>query len=90
MKSTWKIIKEERGTTKNDPDIQSLVLDDNEMTDQKQIANIFKTYFLTIADLINPNNNKHINMNLTNPINYLTNNFQKTLYKNKLAVCIYP
>ena len=81
MRSTWKIINEERGKTKKDLDIQSLVLDDNVITDQKQIANIFNTYFLTIADLINPNNNKHINTNLTNPINYLTNNFRKPFTK---------
>ena len=81
MKSTWKIINEERGKTKKDFDIQSLVLDNNVIMDQKQIANIFNTYFLTIADLINPNNNKHINTNLTNPINYLANNFRKPFTK---------
>jgi Notch-like protein len=83
MKSTWKIINEERGKTKRDPDIQSHVLDNNVITDKHQIANIFNTYFLSIAGSINSNNNKHVNTNLTNPINYLTNRkpFTKTSWQ---------
>jgi hypothetical protein len=81
MKSTWKIINEERGKTKRGSDIQSLVLDNNVITDQNQIANIFNTYFLSIADSVNSNNNKHVNTNLTNPINYLTNSFRKPFTK---------
>ena len=81
MKSTWKIINEERGKTKRDIDIQSLVLDNNVITDQNQIANTLNTYFLSIADSINSNNNKSVNTNLTNPISYLTNSFGKPFTK---------
>jgi hypothetical protein len=81
MKSTWKIINEEQGKTKRDSDIQSIVLDDNVIMDHKQIVNIFNTYFLSIADSLNSNNNKHVNTNPTNPINYLTNNFRTPFTK---------
>jgi hypothetical protein len=73
MKTTWKIMNEETGKNKRGSDIQFIVLDNNIITDQNQIANIFNTYFLSIADSIN-SNNKHVNT--TNPINYLTNSFR--------------
>jgi hypothetical protein len=44
---------------------------------QKQIANIFNNYFLTIADRITSNNNNHKNTNMTHPVNYLANSFRK-------------
>jgi hypothetical protein len=80
MKSTWRIINEERGNTKSGSDIQSLVLD-NIITDQNQIANIFKNYFLSIADSIISNNNKHMNTNLTDPFNYISDSFRKPFTK---------
>jgi hypothetical protein len=40
------------------------------------IAKTFKNYFLTTADSINTDNNKHVNT--ANPINYLSNNFIKS------------
>jgi hypothetical protein len=77
MKSIWKIINEEGGKTRKCIDIQSLVIDNNKITNQKQIANIFNNYFHTIADTFTSNNNSHINTDMTYPINYLANSFRK-------------
>jgi len=55
MKSTWKIINEEKGKTKNSIDIQSLVINNNVIMNQNKIANIFN-YFLSVADSINSDN----------------------------------
>jgi hypothetical protein len=41
MKCTWKIKNEEKGTTKNGLDIQSIVIDNNVITNQNKIANTF-------------------------------------------------
>jgi len=81
MKSTWKVINEEKGKTKNSIDIQPLVVDNNIIMNQNKIANIFNIYFLLIADSINSGNNKHINTSMTNPINYLANSFRRPLQK---------
>ena len=48
---------------------------------QNKIANIFNNYFISIADTVNADNNKHINTSMTNPINYLTNNFRRPFPK---------
>jgi len=47
---------------------------------QDKIANIFN-YFISIADTVNSDNNKHINTSMTNSINYLTNNFRRPFPK---------
>jgi Notch-like protein len=52
------------------------IIDNNKISNQKQIANIFNNYLLTIADTITSNNN-HGNTNMTHPINYLANSFKK-------------
>jgi len=69
MKTTWKIINEEKGTTKSSVDIQSLVINNNVIMNQNKIANIFNNYFISIADTVNADNNIHINTSMTNPIN---------------------
>jgi hypothetical protein len=46
MESTWKIINEEKGKTKNDTDVKPLVINNNVIMNQNKIANIFKDYFL--------------------------------------------
>jgi len=81
MKSTWKIINEEKGKTKSGIDIQSLVINNNVIMDQNKVANIFNNYFISIADAVHSANNKHINTSMTNPINYLTNNFRRPFPK---------
>jgi hypothetical protein len=81
MKSTWKIINEEKGTTKNSMDIQSLIIDNNIIINQNKTASIFNNYFLSVADSINTDNNKHIISSMTNPINYLANSFRRSFTK---------
>jgi hypothetical protein len=70
MKSTWKIINGEKGTTHRGMTVPLLVLDDKIITKQK-IANLFKNYFLTVADSINADKNKEENSSIINPIDYL-------------------
>jgi len=81
MKTTWKIINEEKGKTKCNIDIQSLVINNNVIMNQNNIANIFNNYFISIAHTVNADNNKHINTSMTNPINCLTNNFKRPFAK---------
>ena len=81
MKSTWKIINEEKGKTKSCIDIQSLLIYNNVILNQNKIANIFNNYFISIADTVNSDNNKHINTGMANPFNYLTNNFRRPFPK---------
>jgi len=42
---------------------------------QNKIANIFNIYFISIADTVNSDSNKHINTSITNPFNYLKKQF---------------
>jgi hypothetical protein len=44
-----------------------------------KIANIFNKYFLSIADSVNSDNNKHINTSMTNQVNYLANSFRRPI-----------
>jgi hypothetical protein len=81
MKSTWKIINEEKGKSKQGINIQSLVTDNKVLTNQNQIANIFNNRFLSVAHSINSNSNIHLNTNMTMPINYLANNFRRPFSK---------
>jgi hypothetical protein len=62
----------EKGTTKNGLDIQSLVIDNNVITNQNKIANTFISYFLSIVDSINTDINKHIQTGLIQLIIYQT------------------
>jgi hypothetical protein len=52
MRSTWKIINEEKGETKRSIGIQSLVLDNKLIRNQNKIADIFNKYFVSIADSV--------------------------------------
>ena len=82
MEGTWKIINEEKRKTKSCIDIQSLVINNHIITNQNcKTANIFNNYFISIGDTINSDNNIHINTSMTNPINYLTNNFRRPFPK---------
>jgi len=81
MQATWKIINEEKEKTKSSVDIQSLVININVIMNQNKIANVFNNYFISIADTVNADNNKHINTGMTNPINCLTNNFRRPFPK---------
>jgi hypothetical protein len=55
--------------------IQSLRIDNKEITNQNTIANIFNSYFLSIAESLKSDNNTHTNKKDTNPISYLINSF---------------
>ena len=81
MKTAWKIINEEKGKTKSSIDIQCFVINNNVIMNQNKIANVFNNYFISIADTVNADNNKHINTSMTNPINCLTNNFRRPFPK---------
>ena len=81
MKSIWKIINVEKWKTKGGIYIQSLVINNNVIMNQNKIANIFNNYFISIADTVNADNNKHINTSMINPINCLTNNFRRPFPK---------
>jgi predicted methyltransferase len=80
MKSTWRIINEEKGMTKSGMDVQSLVINNKLITNQNEIANMINNYFITITETIQPNN-KHSNTNVHNPIKYLANNFRRPFPK---------
>jgi len=77
LRTKWKIINEEKGKTKSGIDIQSLVINNNVIINQNKIANIFNNSFISIANTVNSDNNKHVNKSMTNTINYLTNNFRR-------------
>jgi hypothetical protein len=81
MKSTWTKINEKKGKTKHNTDIQSLVTDNNVLMNQNKISNTLNNYFLSIADSINSDNNKHINTSTTNPITYLSSSFRRLFSK---------
>ena len=89
IKSTWKIINEEKGKTKSSIDIQSLVINNNVIMNQNKIANVFNNYFISIADIVNLDKSKHINTSMTNPIIYLTTNFRRHFAKTIWVVCLY-
>ena len=72
MKTTWKIINEEKGKTKGSIDIQSLEINNNVIMNQNKILNIFNNYFISIEDTDIAHNNKHINTSMNNSINFLT------------------
>ena len=81
IKSTWKIIEEEKGRTKNKSDIQCIKINDTIIYNQEEIAMTFSNYFLSIADSIN-NKNKRYGNN-TNQGKYLTNPLKKDMCKIK-------
>jgi len=71
IKSTWKIINSESGITHQDTSIPLLKLDDKLIANQHKIANLFNSYFLSVADSVNGNMNKDVNLTMNNPISYL-------------------
>jgi hypothetical protein len=71
MKSTWEIINEDKGKTKKENGIQSIMVDNKLIKKQNKIANIFNKYFLSIADSVFPNKNMYSSLKLPTPIDYL-------------------
>ena len=68
----------EKGKSKPSMDIHSMI-DNNVIIIQSIISKIFNNYFLSIAYSINSDTNKNVNM--ANPINYLSNKFIKSSTK---------
>jgi hypothetical protein len=82
MKSTWKIINEDKGKIKKDKDIHSIKVDNKVIMNQNEIANVFNKYFISIASSVTSNYNKHTSSNsFNNPITYLVNSFNRPLLK---------
>ena len=71
MVTTWKIINYENGKSNHCKNIQSIRIDNKEIMNQNTIANIFNSYFLSIAESLKSGNNTHTNIKDTNPISYL-------------------
>ena len=75
MVTTCKIINYENGKYIHRKNIQSLRIDNEEVTCQNSIVNMFDSYFSSIAESLNSDNNMQINIKDTNPITYLINSF---------------
>jgi hypothetical protein len=85
MKSTWKIISEDKGKINRDKGIYSIKVDNKVIMNQNEIVNVFNKYFISIANSVTSNNNKHTSSNsFNNPINYLVNSFNRPFTKMKL------
>jgi hypothetical protein len=69
MKKTWDIITLETHRKTNNGEIQSLKIEDKYITNQRSIAEVFNTYFLSIADNIKNNKNQDHSKNKHNTIN---------------------
>ena len=71
MITTWKIINHENGKPNHCKNIISLRTGNKEIANQNTIANIFNSYFLSIAESLNSGNNNHTNIKEPNPVSYL-------------------
>ena len=60
MVTTCKIINYENGKYIHRKNIQSLRIDNEEVTNQNSVTNMFNSYFLSIAESLKSVNNKHI------------------------------
>jgi len=60
MVTTWKIINYKNGKNDHCKNILSLRIDNEEILNQNSIANIFNSYFLSIAESLKSGNNLFI------------------------------
>jgi hypothetical protein len=81
MTTIWKIIHHENGEPNNYKNTITLKTDNNEITNQPTIANLFKSYFPSIAKSLNLGNNKLTNIKEPNPLCYLINSFHRPFPK---------
>ena len=77
MKSTWKIINNEKSRPYQDTSPTMLKFEDTLIDNQRKIADILNYYFLTTADDSKGNVNNGINPTTDNPINYLYKYYNK-------------
>jgi hypothetical protein len=61
--------------------IPLLKLDDKLVVNQLKIANLFNNYFLSVADSINYNMKKDVNLSMNNHISYLYKYYKKPFAK---------
>jgi hypothetical protein len=80
MKSTWRIINDERGTSRNML-VTRLLQNNNTITNKQKIANLFKNYFISVTDSIKAENSNDVNPNKTNPVKYLIEYYEKPFSK---------
>jgi exonuclease III len=81
MKSTWRIINGERGTSQSDPSATRLVQNNNTITNKHKIANLFNNYFISVTDYIKAENSNDVNPNKINPVKYLLEYYEKPFSK---------
>jgi len=77
MKSTWKIINNEKRRPYQDTSPTMLKFENTLIDNQSKIADILNYYFLTVADNSMVNINNVINQTKDNPINYLYKYYNK-------------
>jgi len=75
IKSTWKIINEEKGKFKDSQNMKFLRINNKMIFNQEAKANTFNNYFLSVADSL-CNDFKAVDNNMT-PLHYLQNNLTK-------------
>ena len=83
MVTTWKIIRYENGKTNYCKSIQSLKIDNKEITNQNTSTNILNIYFLPIDESLKSVNHEHTNKKETNPVSYVINSFHRPFPKMK-------
>jgi len=64
MVTTWKTINYENDKSNHCKNIQSLRIGNKEIMNQNTIANIFNSYFLSIAESLQSGNNTHTNIKI--------------------------
>ena len=81
IKSTWKIINDQKGKYKYRSYTQFLKTNNTIISNQEVIANTFNNYFLSVADQLNNENIEHDNKK--KPTHYLQNYLIKPTNKMK-------
>ena len=81
MITTLKTINHKNGKSNHCKNTISLKIDNKEITDKNSNANIFNSYFLSIAESLTSGNNKHTNIKEPNPIHYLINKLHRPFPK---------
>ena len=86
-KTTWSIIKTITNNKKNPNDLLMMENDGKITTHHQTIAEVFNSYYVSVADNINNNNpvnNTIGDLNKNDPLNYLYSSFQQYLTNTKL------
>ena len=81
IKSTWKIINEEKGKFKDSQNMKFLRINNKTVFNQEAMANTFNNYFLSVADSL-CKDFKAVDNNMT-PLHYSQNTLKKPNNKMK-------